>query len=166
MPSSPTSTSRSRPSSRWSRRSPAASGSSGSTARRPPRATVSTPTASRCSCSERAGMESDRAMSDRDAERAATLRATLARHDWLYHVKDAPEIADAEYDALYAELKAIEARRPDLVVAESPTQRVGGAPAAGFATVAHDPPLLSLDNTYDEADVREWHQRLLDHLGV
>jgi len=105
-------------------------------------------------------------MSDRDAERAAKLRATIARHDWLYHVKDAPEIADAEYDALYAELKAIEARRPDLLVAESPTQRIGGAPAAGFATVAHDPPLLSLDNTYDEADVREWHQRLLDHLGV
>ncbi|MBM4014080.1 MAG: NAD-dependent DNA ligase LigA [Planctomycetes bacterium] len=104
--------------------------------------------------------------SEQDAERAAFLRREIARHDRLYHVLDRPEIADAEYDALFAELKALEARRPELVVAESPTQRVGAAPLAGFATVAHDPPLLSLDNTYDEADVREWHQRLLDHLGV
>ena len=104
--------------------------------------------------------------SERDAERAAFLRREIARHDRLYHVLDRPEIADAEYDALFAELKALEARRPDLVVAESPTQRVGAEPLAGFTTVAHDPPLLSLDNNYDEADVREWHQRLLDHLGV
>ena len=101
-----------------------------------------------------------------DAERAATLRREIARHDRLYHVHDRPEIADAEYDALFAELQAIEARRADLVVPESPTQRVGGAVLSGFASVAHDPPLLSLDNTYVEADVREWHQRLLDHLGV
>jgi DNA ligase (NAD+) len=104
--------------------------------------------------------------SDRDAERAALLRREIARHDRLYHVLDRPEIADAEYDALFAELKAIESRRPELVVPESPTQRVGAAPLESFATVAHDPPLLSLDNTYDEADVREWHRRLLDHLGV
>ncbi len=104
--------------------------------------------------------------SERDADRAAFLRREIARHDRLYHVLDRPEIADAEYDALFAELKALEARRPDLVVAESPTQRVGAEPLAGFTTVAHDPPLLSLDNNYDEADVREWHQRLLDHLGV
>ena len=104
--------------------------------------------------------------SERDAERAAFLRREIARHDRLYHVLDRPEIADAEYDALFAELKALEARRPELVVPESPTQRVGAEPLAGFTTVAHDPPLLSLDNTYDEADVREWHQRLLDHLGV
>lgn len=106
------------------------------------------------------------AASDRDTARAAALRREIARHDRLYHVLDRPEIADAEYDALFAELKAIEARRPELVAPESPTQRVGATPLAGFATVAHDPPLLSLDNTYDEADVREWHQRMLDHLGV
>lgn len=105
-------------------------------------------------------------MVDADARRAAELRALIAEHDWRYHVLDAPTVADVEYDRLYAELKQLEERHPELRVPESPTQRVGGAPASGFASVAHDPPLLSLDNTYDEAEVREWQQRLLDHLKV
>ncbi len=103
---------------------------------------------------------------DADARRAAQLRAQIKEHDWRYHVLDAPIISDGEYDQLFAELKRLEASRPELCMASSPTQRVGAAPADGFASVPHDPPLLSLDNTYDEAEVREWHQRLLDHLLV
>jgi DNA ligase (NAD+) len=101
-----------------------------------------------------------------DSERAAQLRREIAHHDWRYHVLDRPEIADVEYDRLVRELQAIEARRPELVTPDSPTQRVSGQPREGFATVAHDPPLLSLDNSFDEAGLREWHARLLSHLGV
>jgi DNA ligase (NAD+) len=101
-----------------------------------------------------------------DARRAAELRRAIAHHDWRYHVLDRPEIADVEYDRLVRELQAIEARRPELVTPDSPTQRVSGQPREGFATVAHDPPLLSLDNSFDEKELREWHARLLSHLGV
>jgi len=101
-----------------------------------------------------------------DARRAAELRRAIVHHDWRYHVLDRPEIADVEYDRLVRELQAIEARRPGLVTPDSPTQRVSGQPREGFATVAHDPPLLSLDNSFDEEELREWHARLLSHLGV
>ena len=103
---------------------------------------------------------------DDDTLRAAELRRQIAHHDWRYHVLDQPEIADVEYDRLLRELIAIEARRPDLVTPDSPTQRVSGRPRDGFATVPHDPPLLSLDNSFDIVELREWHQRLLSHLGV
>ena len=103
---------------------------------------------------------------DRDAARARELRALLAHHDWRYHVLDQPEIADVEYDRLLAELKELETRRPELVTPTSPTQRIGGAVREGFAAVAHDPPMLSLDNGYAEEELREWHARVLSHLGV
>jgi DNA ligase (NAD+) len=82
------------------------------------------------------------------------------RHLRLYHVEDAPEISDAEYDRLYRELEALEARYPDLVAADSPTRRVGAPPAEGFAEVPHRVPMLSLDNAMDADEMRAFDERV------
>lgn len=95
------------------------------------------------------------------ARRAAELRRELNEHNYRYYVLDAPVISDAEYDALYNELKQIEAEHPELVTPDSPTQRVGGAVAEGFAKVRHAQPILSLANAVDAAGVRAWHERLI-----
>jgi DNA ligase (NAD+) len=86
------------------------------------------------------------------------LAETIAHHDRLYYEKDAPEISDAEYDALRLRNAAIERRFPQLVRADSPSRRVGAAPATGFAKVTHAKPMLSLDNAFDEEDVRAFFQ--------
>ena len=103
---------------------------------------------------------------DADARRAETLRREIARHRRLYYLDDAPEVSDAEYDALERELLAIEARRPDLVAPDSPTQRVGGEAAETFAPFAHRTPLLSLDNAYGDDELRAWAERLERALGT
>ena len=90
----------------------------------------------------------------------ARLAETIARHDRLYYQEDAPEVSDAEYDALRQRNAAIEARFPQLVRADSPSLRVGAAPAAAFAKVAHLKPMLSLDNAFDEADARDFAARV------
>lgn len=74
------------------------------------------------------------------------LRTTLRHHEYLYHVMDAPEIPDAEYDRLMRELRELEAQRPDLITPDSPTQRVGAAPLTAFNQIRHEVPMLSLDN--------------------
>jgi len=99
------------------------------------------------------------------ARRAAELRERIAYHDRRYYVLDDPEISDAEYDELLAELQQIEAEHPELVVPESPTQRVGGAPAASFAPVRHRLPMLSLNNGLAEEDLFAFDRRVRERLG-
>ncbi|MEA2782384.1 MAG: ligase, partial [Rhodospirillaceae bacterium] len=96
----------------------------------------------------------------------ARLAAEIARHNQLYYQKDAPEITDAEYDALVQRNRAVEARFPDLHRADSPSQVVGAPPAGGFAKVRHSRPMLSLENAFDEADVREFFGRVRRFLGL
>ena len=92
-------------------------------------------------------------------ERADRLRKEINRHNHLYHVLDQPEVGDAEYDALMLELRGLEEQYPDLVTPDSPTQRVGAAPAEGFAEVEHPVPLLSLGNAFNDEDLQAWHRR-------
>jgi DNA ligase (NAD+) len=94
------------------------------------------------------------------AKRVDELRALIRHHEERYYVHDDPEIADAEFDALLNELKALEHAHPELQDPDSPTQRVGGRPAEGFDTVRHAAPMLSLDNAYTEDELREFHARL------
>jgi len=99
------------------------------------------------------------------AQRAEELRAELRRHEHLYYVLDAPEISDAAYDALMNELKHIEAAHPELLTADSPTQRVGGKPAEGFKKAPHSRPMLSLDNAYSAEELADWDRRVRDLAG-
>jgi len=94
------------------------------------------------------------------AERIDELRRQIRYHDERYYVLNDPELADAEFDALMHELERLEAEHPDLVSAESPTQRVGGRVAAGFATIEHAEPMLSLDNAYSEEELRAFDERV------
>jgi DNA ligase (NAD+) len=94
------------------------------------------------------------------AEKIEELREELRHHEHLYYVMDAPVLTDAQYDALMNELKALEAENPELVTADSPTQRVGGKPADGFQKVAHSRPMLSLDNAYNEEELKAWDARV------
>ncbi len=93
------------------------------------------------------------------------LREELRRHEHLYYVLDAPILSDAEYDALMRSLQKLEAEHPEFVTPDSPTQRVGGQPRDGFTKLRHSSPMLSLDNTYDEADFRAFGERLYKALG-
>jgi DNA ligase (NAD+) len=97
--------------------------------------------------------------------RIEDLREQVRYHNRRYHIEDAPEISDAEYDALYAELEALEADHPELVTPDSPTQRVGGEPLEGFEEVRHAVPMLSLANARKTEDLREWDARVRRLLG-
>ncbi|KAF0853168.1 NAD-dependent DNA ligase LigA [Pantoea dispersa] len=97
-------------------------------------------------------------------EQITELRTTLRHHEYLYHVMDTPEIPDAEYDRLMRELRELESAHPDLITPDSPTQRVGAAPLATFEQVRHEVPMLSLDNTFDEAGFLAFNKRVQDRL--
>ncbi|MFP5333151.1 MAG: NAD-dependent DNA ligase LigA [Acidimicrobiia bacterium] len=100
-------------------------------------------------------------MAEDPAARAEELRDLIRYHGHRYHVLDTPEIADAEYDALVRELEALEERHPDLIIPDSPTQRVGGPVSDLFAPVTHRRRLFSLDNAESVEDLRAWEERIL-----
>src|SRR5579871_766446 len=93
------------------------------------------------------------------------LREELRHHEHLYYVLDAPEISDAEYDALMRRLQELESQHPELVTPDSPTHRVGGKAREGFVKVRHSSPMLSLDNALNEAELRDFDRRVSDLLG-
>ena len=97
-------------------------------------------------------------------KRAQELREELTRHALLYYVEDAPEISDFQYDALMRELQDIERAYPELVTADSPTHRVGGAPREGFVKVTHEAPMMSLDNALNRQELISFYARLQEAL--
>jgi DNA ligase (NAD+) len=100
-------------------------------------------------------------MPSKEIEREiAHLRSELNRHNYLYYVEARPEISDREFDRMMSRLVELEAQHPELVSPDSPTQRVGGQPLEGFATVRHVVPMLSIDNTYSYDELREWDARV------
>ncbi|MDD2061344.1 NAD-dependent DNA ligase LigA [Pseudomonas sp. GD03860] len=98
--------------------------------------------------------------------RILELRAELDQHNYRYYVLDEPSVPDAEYDRLFNELKALEAEHPELVTADSPTQRVGGAALSAFSQVRHEVPMLSLGNAFEEDDLREFDRRVVEGLDL
>jgi DNA ligase (NAD+) len=102
--------------------------------------------------------------SKKEAARAVALKETLERYNYRYHALDDPEVPDAEYDRLMLELRALEARHPALLTADSPTMRVGAAPVAAFGVVKHRLAMLSLDNAFSEEDVRDFDRRIRERL--
>jgi DNA ligase (NAD+) len=102
----------------------------------------------------------------RPLDRINELRQLIRHHEEQYYIHTAPEIADAEFDALLHELEQLEADNPDLVTADSPTQRVGGRLLEGFATVEHKVPMLSLDNAYSEDELRAFDERVRKGAGA
>jgi DNA ligase (NAD+) len=93
------------------------------------------------------------------------LREKIRHHEYLYYVVDNPEISDGEFDKLMQQLKGLEAEKPELIRPDSPTQRVGGKPREGFVKVPHSSPMLSLDNTYSEEELRDWERRVHELSG-
>ena len=94
-----------------------------------------------------------------------SLRAKIRHYEYLYYVLDQPEISDAEFDKLMRQLKDLEVEHPELLTADSPTQRVGGKPREGFVKARHSSPMLSLDNTYNEEELRDWERRVHELSG-
>src|SRR4051794_40746441 len=94
-----------------------------------------------------------------------SLRDEIRRHEYRYYVLDDPEISDAEFDRLMNELKKLEAEHPDAVTPDSPTQRVGGKPREGFVKAPHSVAMLSLDNAYNEEELRAWEGRVHEAVG-
>ena len=94
-----------------------------------------------------------------------SLREKIRHHEYLYYVLDQPEISDLDFDKLMQQLKNLEAEHPNLITADSPTQRVGGKPREGFVKVPHSSPMLSLDNTYSEEELRDWERRVHELSG-
>ncbi len=106
-------------------------------------------------------------MASRDAtRRIRELREQIEHHNYRYYVLDDPEVSDARYDQLLAELRRLEGDHPDLVTPDSPTQRVGGAPVRGFGEVVHAVPMLSLDNAFTDEDALDFDRKVRERLDV
>lgn len=105
-------------------------------------------------------------MSESVPQRIAYLRGEIERHNYQYHTLDAPLITDAEFDAMFRELQTLEMQNPSLATPDSPTQRVGAAPLLSFAKVVHRSPMLSLNNAFNEEEVRAFDVRTRETLGV
>ncbi|HEY1678913.1 MAG TPA: NAD-dependent DNA ligase LigA [Candidatus Sulfotelmatobacter sp.] len=104
--------------------------------------------------------------SAKDAEKKIeSLREKIRHHEYLYYVLDQPEISDLDFDKLMQQLKDLEGEHPTLITPDSPTQRVGGKPREGFVKVRHSSPMLSLDNTYNEDELRAWEHRVHELTG-
>nr|WP_232352532.1 MULTISPECIES: NAD-dependent DNA ligase LigA [unclassified Gilliamella] len=99
-------------------------------------------------------------------EQLTSLRNLIRHHEYCYYVLDAPEIPDSEYDKLIKQLQKIEQQFPNLITTDSPTQRVGGAPLAQFASIKHELPMLSLDNVFDESSFIAFNKRIKDRLHL
>src|SRR6202140_3983615 len=93
------------------------------------------------------------------------LREQIRQHEYRYYVLDDPEISDAQFDQFMIELKGLETEHSELVTPDSPTQRVGGKPREGFVKAPHSSPMLSLDNTYSEDELRNWERRVHELSG-
>src|SRR6266567_3793749 len=102
---------------------------------------------------------------EKEASKIENLREKIRHHEHLYYVLDAPELNDADFDQLMQELKKLEAANPELITPDSPTQRVGGKPREGFVKVEHSRPMLSLDNAYNEQELRDWDRRARELAG-
>src|SRR5579864_1266051 len=105
------------------------------------------------------------AIKDSAEKKIEGLRDKIRHHEYLYYVLDQPEINDLEFDQLMQQLKELEGEHPTLITPDSPTQRVGGKPREGFVKVRHSSPMLSLDNTYNEDELRAWERRVYELSG-
>src|SRR5262245_11475035 len=103
--------------------------------------------------------------SAKEKARAEELRRLIEHHNYRYYVEAKPEISDKEFDKLLDDLKKLESDYPELITPDSPTQRVGGEPIGSFATVTHRQPMLSIDNTYNPGELREFDRRVHKLLG-
>src|SRR6201981_3343045 len=99
------------------------------------------------------------------AAKSEAVREKIPHHEYRYFVLDDPEISDFDFDKLVEQLKKLEAEHPELITPDSPTQRVGGKPREGVVKVAHSSPMLSLDNTYSEDELRAWERRVHELSG-
>src|SRR6476659_6275987 len=99
-------------------------------------------------------------------QRLTELREQIRHHEERYYIQNAPEISDEEFDRLLHELERLEAEHPDLVTPDSPTQRVAGRPIEGFQTVEHRQPMLSLDNSYNDDELRAFDERVRKGAGL
>ena len=106
------------------------------------------------------------AAADSRRKRLDALRAEIDRHNYLYYVKDSPQISDAAYDELFRELESIEREHPEWITADSPPQRVGATPLSQLAQVTHRVPMLSLNNGFADADVESFDRRVCEGLDA
>ena len=111
-------------------------------------------------------MSSNAAAIERAAQRIAQLKRELEQHNRNYYVLDQPTIADIEWDALFHELVALESQHPQLLTADSPTQRVGGKPLEMFIEVTHRVPMLSLGNAFSDADIDNFDRRCVTSMNI